>query len=319
MKTILISVCSFVYGLCSAQERSSDDFQFGATLKASINFTSKENKDRLKNEPVLFFKISTSFGVANTWLSKSFYPSVNTEIHLYNGGFGSDNTRNSPTNRIFLDAIVALTLTSGFDYNPDTQNPLKYFADFAVPALNNPYSVSGSLGTNIIFTTDKKRETQRVGFVGANVKGVQAFTYNDGSFLAKMFLGDGEDRYYTGGGGLSYTASWRKAEDIREASLELSYHKFTGYTDETFQLSYDIGGSMVTYKDENQYKYNKSLWKLSARYTANNVGYGVNVNQYNSAKRDAQHLIHWLTYCPYHFVPYNKFYSVEPFLYIKKQ
>jgi hypothetical protein len=320
MKTILTLACFIVCGLYHTQEKSSDNFQFGATIKASINFgNNKDGTKKFKNEPVLFFRISTSFGVANTWLSKSFYPSLNTEIQIYNGGLGSNNVKGYSENKIILDAVFALTLTSGFDYNPDTNNPLKYFSDFAIPSLNNPYSVSASLGTNLIFTTEKNRETQRVGFAGVNVKGVQAFTYNDGSFLARMFLGDGEDRYYTGGGGLSYNTAWNDKKATKEVALELSYHKFTGYTDDTFQLGYDIGASLVTYKNEEQYGYNKSLWKAGAMYRVDNVGYGVSINQYNYPKWDEQHLIHWLTYCPYHFVPYNTFYSVEPFLYLKKQ
>lgn len=309
----------FITVLAYSQSQSLiEQTQYGATVKAKIEFTPNS-----KNEPFINFRISSSAGIASRWMADELYPSVNAEIQLYNGGLGS---RTLPDNRYFsLDGIVAFTLTAGhlhdnFGNTMATINravPLRYFADFAIPALQNPYNYSISLGTNLVFTTDKGRMSQRLGFLNLNHSKLQLSYYNDGTPFQHFFLGDGKDRYYTGGGVLSYDNGWGNYDQLRSYSFEASYHKFSGYNQNSFELSNSINASNVDYKNTDQRYYNKSLWKFNAQSNDQYQGFGVALSAYNSVRFDGQHLIHWLIDNSFHIVPYTIAINVEPSFYIR--
>lgn len=294
-----------------------DQVQYGATLKAKVEFTPNS-----KNEAVINFRVSSCFGVAGKWMADELYPSINTEVQLYNGGLGS---RSLPKNRyLTLDGIVAFTLTAGHlhdNFGPamamvNRNNPLRYFADFAIPSLQNPYNYSISLGTNLIFTSDSGRMFQRVGFLNLNHSGLQLSYYNDGTPFQHFFLGDGKDRYYTGGGVLSYNNGMGTYDQFQSYSFEASYHKFSGYNQNSFELSNSINASNVDYKNTDQRYYNKSLWKFNVQSNDTYNGFGVACAAYNSVRFDGQHLIHWLIDNSFHIVPYNFSIAIEPSYYI---
>lgn len=231
-----------------------------------------------------------------------------------------------PKNRyLTLDAIVALTLTAGHlhsnfsDVNSviNRQNPLRYFADFAIPSLQNPYNYSISLGTNLVITSDGGRAFQRLGFLNLNHSGLQLSYYNDGTPFQHFFLGDGKDRYYTGGGVLSYNNGNGTYEQFKSYSFEVSYHKFSGYNQNSFELSNSLNASNVDYKNTDQRYYNKSLWKFNAFSNDVYNGFGLALSAYNSVRFDGQHLIHWLIDNSFHIVPYNTSFTIEPSYYIK--
>jgi hypothetical protein len=317
MKYLLIALFFATSIGYSQWESLIDQTQYGATLKAKIEFSTKS-----KNEPLINFRLSSCMGIASRWLADELYPSVNAELQLYNGGLGS---RSLPKSRYFtFDGIVAFTLTAGhlhanYDNERATINravPLRYFADFALPALQNPYNYSISLGTNLVFTTDCGRMTQRLGFLNLNHSGVQLSYYNDGTPFQHFFLGDGRDRYYTGGGVLSYNNGFGNYDQLRSYSFEASYHKFSGYNQNSFELSNSINASNVDYKNTDQKFYNKSLWKFNAQSNDTNHGFGMALSAYNSVRFDGQHLIHWLIDNSYHIVPYNYSIAIEPSFYI---
>src|SRR5690606_37731044 len=165
----------------------SDKLQYGATLKASFfinNIKAGINSNRI--EPPVSFKLSGNVGIGKSWLNENIYPTFNTEFQLYYSGLGSNSlpkTKREPV----LDVILAFTLTAGKegDDNYYSLAPLRYFSDFAYPSLKNPYEYSLSAGTNIIFSTDQNRETQRIGFLNGNAYGFQLSYYNDGTPFPK--------------------------------------------------------------------------------------------------------------------------------------
>lgn len=292
--------------------------QYGATLKAKIEFSPNS-----KNEPFINFKLSSNVGVASSWLSEEIYPSLNCEFQFYNGGLGS---RSEPLNRYAtFDAIVGFTITAGNlddSYRRETMSvsrniPLRYFADFAVPSLQNPYNYSVSLGTNLIWSSDGARAFQRVGFLNLNAIGVQLSYYNDGTPFQLFLLGDGKDRYYTGGGVLSYNNGYGDITQLKSYSIEISYHKFTGFNLSSFELANSLSASNVDYKEEYQQKFNKSLWRFNFLSNDDKQGVGAAFSFYNSNKFDAQHSIHWIVNNSFHIVPYDFYYSVEPSYYLK--
>jgi len=155
---------------------------------------------------------------------------------------------------VTVDFITAFTLTSGFnnyftsEHLADTVNwhlmPLYYFADFVNPALENPYNYSLSLGTNVIASTDKNKTVQRIGFLNIHLESLQFSYYNDGgSPFDELYLGDSKDRYYTGGAMLSYSGLQKDFVN----HIELSFHKFTGYTKNAFEVSNKLDLTYVNY------------------------------------------------------------------------
>ena len=186
----------------------------------------------------------------------------------------------------------------------DRNIPLYYFANFSYPSLQNPYNSSLSLGTNLIFTNDKKKQKQRVGFLNIHIDRFQVSYYNDGAW-GPLPVADAFDRYHTGGGLISY-----HGKSYTELNLiEVAFHKFTGYTQNAFELSNKLDLSFVSYRQPEQKYYNKSLWTVNL---ANPVkGYGINLRQYNDIKTDAQHRIHWSIINAYHMSPYEDYIAIS--------
>lgn len=315
MRFLFLMLSLFIqFNLFSQNELLINNVQYGASIKAKINFCPTS-----KNERKINYRLSTCFGVASKWIVDEIYPAINTEISLYNGGLGSGSIEKN--RYCSLDAIIAFTLTSGHlndNYNRNyaivNRNvPLKYFGDFAIPALVNPYNYSVSLGTNLVFSTEKNKLFQRLGFLDIQHSGVQFSYYNDGTPFQHLLLGDGKDRYYTGGGSISYSNSFGDIPNLRSFSIELSYHKFTGYSENAFEISNSISGSVVNYSDKNQSFFNKSLWRGTVMMTSENNGIGFSYSDYNSPSMDGQHLIHWLVNNSFHFVRCNRYSSYEPF------
>lgn len=290
-----------------------NQLQYGATVKAKFEFSPNS-----KNEPCIIFKVSVSGGIGSNWLVNELYPTINGEIQFYNGGLGS---RSDIGNRYqTVDFILALTLSAGHVHssflnsnNLTSRNvPLRYFADFTIPALQNPYNYSISLGTNLIFTLDKGRYFQRLGFLNVNHSRFQFSYYNDGTPFQYVLLGDYYDRYYTGGGVLSYDGDFGNLDQLKSYHFEISYHKFSGFNKNSFELANLINASNVDYLTEEQQYYNKSQWRFNLQSSNFDNGFGFATTFYNSVHFDGQHYIHWLINNAYHLVPYKNYVTYEP-------
>jgi hypothetical protein len=266
-----------------------------------------------KQTPVL--RLCANFGVGSEFLTTSLYPSINAEVQVYNGGFGSMRRPGDKKPGWTADIITAFTFTTGFQNHFTSEEsgaqaqkrmmPLYYFADFVNPALQNPYDYSLSLGTNVILSTNKNKTAQRVGFLNVHLSHMQFSYYNDGgSPFEELHLGDGKDRYYTGGGVISY--SGRQADFVND--IQLSFHKFTGFTRNAFEVSNDLDLAYVDYYNSDQKYFNKSMWSLNISNPIR--GFGVSLKRYNYTKWDVQHLIHWSLFNSYHLVPYKDYFSV---------
>jgi len=301
--------------IARAQQRETfgnNNFQYGFSFKGKLEIGLK------KNSPPFYFRLSANAGIGSEWIYEGIYPTFHTEMQLYNGGIGSRKGKNNKTVTSF-DVIFAFTVTGGVrnhfqrkyaDLLQYRNVPLYYFADFVNPALQNPYGNSLSLGTNIIFAAG--REMQRVGFLNLHpYEPIQLSYYNDGTPFGIMGLGDGKDRYYTGGGVLSYHAPLYTAVN----QFEASYHKFTGFTLNAFELSNEMNLSYVYYDDQTQSDYNKSRWSFGLANV--DKGFGLNATHYNSTQYDGQHMIHWIVYNAFHLVKEKSYPAIEPSYFYK--
>ncbi len=297
---LLCCMPDFAIGQTKTTFRSEQHgFQYAFSFKTTIEAGTLA-------KPAFNLRLSVNAGVASDFLSKCIYPSINTEFQFYNGGFGSKN--NGGKSPFCLDVINALTATVGaknrhrlFNADLETRNvPLYYFATFVPPALQNPFTYSVSVGTNFIFSLDRNKTSQRVGFINLHAGPIQLSYYNDGGWpFYDIYLGDRRDRYYTGGVTLSYNG--RRYTMLE--SVELGYYKYTGYSKSAFEVSNKMHLAYVNYKKEEQKFYNRSLWSLNIANPSR--GFGINLRTFNYVDQDIQHKIHWGLADSYHMVPYK--------------
>lgn len=315
--------CLLTTGFCPAsfaqskREYSNNQlsFQYGFTLKGLLEF----NLSNPFHEPV--FRLCTDFGLGSNILARALYFSFNTELQLYNGGLGSKRREGNKKSPFTLDIISAFTLTTGLNnyltgdslpaiIHSNRNVPLYYFSNFSYPALQNPYNYSISAGTNIIFSTDKYKSSQRIGFFNLHLNKVQVSYYNDGGTpFEQTYLGDGKDRYYTGGALFSYHGNPKADINL----VEISFNKFTGYSKNAFEVSNKLDLAYVNYNNAEEKYYNKSLWTFNIGNPEK--GWGININRYNYTDWDVQHLIHFSIFNSYHLVPYDDYFSVSPIYY----
>lgn len=318
---LLLKLCfGFLVLSTKAQEKlilknSNSGLQYGFSIKALLEFST------VKKTQLPHFRLALAGGIGSSFIDNNIYPTLNAEVLLYNNGLGSSKPGNEKP-AIHLDVITAFTLTSGIKdlLKQGRRNlllnrnvPLYYFSDFGRPALKNPFDYSVSIGTNFIFNTDKEKKFQRTGFANFHFNRFQISYSNDGGVpFSDIYLGDRKDRYYTGSVLLSYHGKPFTAINL----IELSYHKFTGYTQNSFEASNQFDFAFVNYKKEGQRFYNKSMFTLNI---ANPVkGYGVNFRLYNKTKWDIQHLIHWSIFNSYHLVPHKEHVSVNAGYYLSQ-
>jgi Bacterial toxin 23 len=290
-------------------------FQYGFSIKGLFEFSLKKKSQK----PV--FRLCTDFGIGSNVLARALYFSINTELQLYNGGLGSRRREGMKKPGVTLDIISAFTLTTGLNnyltsdslsaiVNSNRNVFLYYFSNFSYPALQNPYDYSISAGTNFIFSTDKYKSSQRVGFLNLHVNNLQVSYYNDGSTpFDQTYLGDGKDRFYSGGTLISYHGNSNKGINL----VELSFNKFTGYTKNAFEVSNKLDLAFVNYNNTEEKYYNKSLWSLNIANPER--GFGINLNRYNYLNWDIQDLIHFSIFNSYHLVPYNDYFSISGIYY----
>ena len=263
--------------------------------------------------PVLH--ISANGGIGSVFLSDAIYPTLNAEVLMYTGGFGTRKPNIKKSNRPTVDIIVAMTITAGTSNQfqlgnetliEDRNIPLYYFANYSYPSLINPFENSLSVGTNLIWSTDEGRSFQRVGFLNLHAARFQASYYNDGGPpMSSLGLGDKRDRYYTGGGVISYHGPKHTAINL----IEATYHKFTGYSKNSYEVAGHLQQAFVSYKDTTQKFYNRSLWSLNVANPSQH--WGLNIREYNRTSWDMQHRIHWGGYSPFHLVSHPRTISVS--------
>ena len=290
-------------------------FQYGFSIKGLVELS----LNKLSQKP--FFRLCTDFGLGSNVLARALYFSINVELQLYNGGLGSKRREGDRKPGVSLDIINGFTLTTGLrNYlthdslrhiiNTNRNVPLYYFSNFSYPALQNPYSYSISAGTNFIFSTDKFKSSQRVGFLNLHLHTIQVSYYNDGGTpFEQTTLGDGKDRFYSGGALISYHGISTKGI----SQVELSFNKFTGYTKNAFEVSNNLDLAFVNYNNTEEKYYNKSLWSLNIANPES--GFGININRYNYTNWDIQDIIHLSKFNSYHLVPYDDYFSVSGIYY----
>lgn len=277
----------FLFHFCfvlKAQTNDVNDIQYGVALKTTIDL----------NFQYPNFNIALTGGVGgHPFDYAEAYPSIHAGFMIYNRGDLISSYKKSFFGSTTIDFFLDLSLTLGY-YTPDTNFkkrfvPLYHFSDFTPNPLQNPFQHSLTIGSNFIWLIDnyKQELPQRIGFTGIMIdRRAQLSTYNDGSIWAKTKLGDGLDRYYTGGGLIAYHSNG----DKNISNFEISFHKFTGHEKYAFDTANLLQIDHIPFKYEETYFYSKSRFRFTVTSLRNNGG--LHLTLHNTDK-DPQDWIHF--------------------------
>ncbi len=276
----------------SVYGRDASNFHYGVAAKVNIEFNFRQNAEKSKTPN---FKLSLTGALGYNFENALSFPTIHTGIIIFNRGPIGSNLSNKWTklqSHFFYSLLYTLKLDKRtYDYT-ERYVPFYHFADFTSNPLQNPYKSSLSYGAIWIHLSNKL--VQRVGLFNSNIAGRFQFTYyNDGGPLLS-FAGDNFDRYYTGGLLFSYNGNLNDAIN----SVDLSFHKHTGYTPYGFDIGDRLQLDFLVYADEEEFVYNQQRWRLDI--SSLKSGFGGNISLYNYNRLDVQDFIHFRTNVPYH-------------------
>lgn len=176
-------------------------------------------------------------------------------------------------------------------------HPFYSFSDLSQPAVYNLYKSNVSLGTQYILLFDKKGyKHQRVGLFQAKIGNLSMFYQNDGVPHKAIYLGDGQDRYYTS----SILLSYQKADrDHFNPRIFAGYNRFTGHTEQAYTLANALGNTTVHYMDDDAYHYNVDYLTIGVGIK-NNIDLQLNVVNAKYQITQIQKFVHRKGRFPYH-------------------
>jgi Bacterial toxin 23 len=189
-----------------------------------------------------------------------------TILHFYFKGIGvpyydsfiSDSTYIREGSRpqfrkVQFDWINSISVTYGLCGSPSNAyrqvvRPIFPMAATIPTALRTNYYGLINVGTNFIINSNGR--SQQTGFVGLGYDRVYLSYYNDGTPFQYVFLGDGRDRWWTGGGYVmigSETVSATSWPDKQGNMYIVGFDKFTGYSLKSFEIANKLFLKYVPY------------------------------------------------------------------------
>jgi len=125
-------------------------------------------------------------------------PGANLAVNFYNGGIGA----RQDSNKWHFDTVLTGKVTvGGGKGNPMDIYPLHLDSG---TGMEDKYKYSATVGTSLIFNNSNRN--QHVGFVQIRAQDFSFQTYNDFGGFKKIGISDGYDRWWTGGGNLTFGA-----------------------------------------------------------------------------------------------------------------
>ncbi len=276
-----------VYSQTNVSEQVSEKLHYGIAGKLSVEFQSFRPKFKMSVAAGIGYDIKTG--------DLSVFPTLHAGMILFNTGMVGSKL-NEPHYRVrsnfFYSLLGSIKLDKRSYSYEERYVPFYHFSDFAANPLQNPYKTSIALGS--LWASLEKGIRQKIGVFNLNAFGrIQLHYYNDGGPVLSGF-GDKRDRYYTGGLLVSYHGDRHSFVDL----IELSYHKYTGYTKNAFDVGELLQIDFLVYSDKEQFAYNQQRWKINATNTES--GFALNFSLYDRNRLDFQDRLHFLTNVPYH-------------------
>lgn len=216
------------------------------------------------------FRLGIGAGIGAK-IGKNLMPYSQYTIAIFQGGMGSSisvaERHKLNIESLFTFGAVTGTVRDSLLYS----RPLYSMGILTPTPLTNPFNSYFNLATTYIFRFNKPtltnaygvkhRFNQRVGSVSVGDTHWDLHYFNDGTPFHWMGLGDGKDRYWTGGGFLSVHLknSFDNKSESKNAirRVFLGFDRFTGYHADAFEVANNLGLGFVPYADPKQAFYNK--------------------------------------------------------------
>jgi len=227
--------------------------------------------------------ISVNFGLGISRRIDNFQWGINGALNVYSGELGSPNGGQRPLNG---DLVTSFSITWG-DGLADSL-PLATFNHLNSAAVFNYYQKSITHAQNFVFSFRDRH--QRVGMFGFKLDRFYLQTYNDVDIL----IGDGEDRYWTGGGSLSVAL-----EDGRY--LKLGTDVFTGLRDPTHSSHPQVPprGRPFLYYDQSLFDFSLNMGKTYLQLRSIDDDFNFEVSRTGWRDMGPQNLIHAVISTPW--------------------
>ncbi len=295
MKNIIILI-SLIQSLLCGQELK---FQHGVAF--SIYF-GNEFKYLLAYNPNIYFPIKTG-------TSQAILPMLDLKVSLYNNNLGS-SVLSSFRNKMHINIALSPTLLYSFE-KASQSNPgyVPIFSNTFIAQTNSPYNYN--FGFSAIYISQlgfgkvkNYSKNQRLSNLIFSFRNIYFNYYNDGGPINK-WIGDKEDRFWTGGMMLGY----KFLSGGQQNHVSISFDKYTGFVKHAFEAAGLLHTKNVLYADPVETSYNSG--KYSLRYRRPNAFYGAAINCWNTPV-DFQDFIHRdISSDPYHMKLQKKYVDFE--------
>jgi hypothetical protein len=257
------------------------------------------------------FKIGVGAGVAPI-ISDWFMPFTQLSMTVFQGGIGSSISV-VERNNLNVESILSFGLLAGTAQNSDSthRRGVYTFGYYNPTPLTNPFKNYLGINSNFVhrFTKfskptvlNKRTFTQKIGSLTLGGRNWDLNYYNDGTPFDFLGLGDGKDRYYTGGGFFRYNIKNKYDKEGSKGEVRnffVGFDRFTGHYPESFEVAHNLGISNVPYGDKSQAFFNKGRTFFGLEL-AQLPGLSPTFSLNDNDVFDIQYLIHRLRKQPIH-------------------
>lgn len=284
-RILLFFLLTTNYNLLTFSQNSS--IKCNGKIQFSVGLSKKSTPFQLSGNLILFNERKTE------------QVGVNFNVTLYSGYLGSKLTKMNAinNNKKFISIINFYSsgtffVIRNFDnkyYNYERIKEFRPINQIVNSIQSIPYKYSGSIATSFIFTNNN---FQRVGSINFRIGDIALGYFNDGPPFDGWIgacTGDGEDRWFTGGGYIEYS-------DNRN-SYYWYFERFTGYNPFAFKVSNLLMLTNTIYsKDEELYNLGSTGIGIKSK------SFQASINLLGNDKIDIQNLIHrFLSINPIHY------------------
>lgn len=262
-------------------------------------------------------------GGAGAMLNKNIMPLAQYSVSLFQGGLGSSLSVKERS-KINIENALVLGVMAGTTRNNDIyfRRPVYTMGRFIPTPLYNPFNYYINIATTHIFRLSKfatpnylgkNRFSQRVGSFSVGTPGFDLNYYNDATPFQWLGLGDGKDRYWTGGGFVNFhlnnyydTSTEGKTFDNRLLrNVFIGFDRFTGHYPESFEVANALRLNNVPYGDKTQAFFNKGRFYAGVE-SASIPGFAPVFSLNDRNEFDVQYFIHHKRKQPVHKTLHSK-------------
>ncbi|MCC7504319.1 MAG: hypothetical protein IT259_03415 [Saprospiraceae bacterium] len=230
----------------SAQSNRRLDLELRFGVNCNLNNFNPFSGKNQKFPGVRIYGSAILIGQIKPWLTTSYGASV----AVYNKSLG--NNLNPLVSDIQIDFVNSLSIGCGWRWDSNNEEGPNVGYRKYLRTLNNApyYNLYHTYDNSVFFSTNflinNHHRNQTVGTVSLTFDNFSVSYYNDSAPPIEWFnLGDGFDRYWTGGVMLAL----HKRYGVRNI-VELTFDQFTGYQPLVYEISNVLGMGVPNYNSD---------------------------------------------------------------------